>query len=38
VLEQSPACDEVEESSTVAITVGEGFLPREEALQPVPSY
>jgi hypothetical protein len=37
-VEQSPAGDEAEESSTVAIKVGEGPSPGEEALQPVPGY
>jgi hypothetical protein len=38
VVEQSPSADEAEESSTVAITVGEGPSPGEEALQPAPGY
>ncbi len=38
VVEQSPSSDEAEESSTVAITVGEGPSPGEEALQPAPGY
>jgi hypothetical protein len=38
VVEQSPSGDEAEESSTVAITVGEGPSPGEEALQPAPGY
>ena len=38
VVEQSPSGDEAEESSTVAITVGQGPSLAEEALQPAPGY
>jgi len=38
VVEQSPSGDEAEESSTVAITVGEGPSPEEVAPQPTPGY
>ena len=38
VVEQSPSGDEVEESSTVAITVGGGLSPGEEGPQPAPGY
>lgn len=38
VIEQSPSGDEVEESSTVTITVGGGLSPGEEGPQPGPGY
>jgi hypothetical protein len=38
VVEQSPSGAEAEESSTAAITVGEGPSSGEEALQPAPGY